>query len=865
MKARPRSTPDAPLALYNRKRKFDVTSEPAGELMASAGNSFVVQKHDATRLHYDFRLELDGVLKSWAVPKGPSLAPGDKRLAMETEDHPVSYGDFEGVIPAGEYGAGPVIVWDRGTWEPLDDPRKGLAKGALKFRLHGEKLRGTFSLVRLKGDARNSGKPWLLIKRSDEDAPPGGKADADVTKRLPQSVLTGRTIEDVAAGKRSSSHRRRARSSATAPARPPVGAPHGRDRLPSFASIAPQLATLVTHPRPGVDYLYEIKFDGYRALAYVDRKKGARLCTRNGLDWTDRFPSIADALATLGADAVLDGEICYVLDDGRTDFQHLQNALRVPAGAGERARIVYFVFDLLYANGTDLRAQPLRERKALLEPLVGARAGAVRYSGHLDGDWRTTLTQACALGLEGVIGKRAERPYVSGRGADWIKLKCNKRQEFVIVGMTAPEGSRHGFGSLLLAVMEPAGLRYAGKVGTGFSDRSLKELHQRLTKLTVETPPLAKAPRLRNVRWVRPELVCEVSFTEFTRDGSLRHPSFEGLREDKPATQVAREEPVPPGARAKAKRSQRTRAVRAATTTGGSNGNEKLVVGGVRISHPERVMDVPSGTTKGDLARYHEAVSALLMPYADHRPLALVRCPQGSAQKCFFQKQATAGFSEAIRRKTIDGNETLHVTEPRGLFELAQFNVVEFHGWGAKLPAWNKPDWVVIDFDPDVDLPFKRVVDAAHEMRQILQTLNLRSFVKTTGGKGLHVVVPLMPRLDWDPIKAFTRGIAEELARRKPSEFLATATKSARKGRIFVDWLRNARGATAILPYSPRARPGATVAMPVAWKDLAHLDPREFTVATVPGLLRRRRKDPWAKFFETRQDISERLGIGTIE
>jgi bifunctional non-homologous end joining protein LigD len=873
MKARRRARPRAKLLeLYNRKRRFKVTSEPKGTLARRAGRSFVIQKHDASRLHYDFRLELDGVLKSWAVPKGPSLNPGDKRLAMQTEDHPVSYKDFEGVIPEGEYGAGPVIVWDRGTWQPLDDPHEGLDQGALKFALDGEKLKGQFSLVRLKRGEGEHGKPWLLIKRSDDQVRTG--AAAEITAVRPESVLSGRTVEEVEQGKnRSRTRGLRSKPAArkgakvqrrSAAANREAGAPRpsltarlrgrGGKRLPAFGSFEPQLATLVDHAPSHGDYVYEIKYDGYRTLAYVEAGH-ARLATRTGLDWTDRFARVAEHLAALPArQAILDGEVCYVLDDGRTDFQHLQNALK--AGRQAQARLVYFAFDLLFIDGEDLRDRPLAERKQRLRALLGEREDAVRFSADLSGEGRTVLAQACRLGLEGLIAKRSDRPYRPGRSGEWLKLKCHKRQEFVIVGMTAPGGSRQGFGALLLGLREGDRLRYAGKVGTGFSDRSLQELMAKLAPLAVDAPQVAGAPRLRAATWVRPELVCEVSYTEMTRDGSLRHPSFEGLREDKPAALVQLEQPVKAEAAAEAPAA----AGRGAPSRKRGSAEE---VGGVRITHPERVMDERSGVTKAELARYHDAVADLLMPYARNRPLALVRCPQGNAHECFFQKQATAGFSDAIRRDTIEKREVLYVREPRGIIELVQFNVMELHGWGAQVPDWDKPDWIVFDFDPDTGLPFGRVIDAALEMRELLTSLSLTSYVKTTGGKGLHVVVPLKARLGWEPIRAFTRGIAEETAKKQPKTYVATASKDKRKGRIFIDWLRNGIQATAVLPYSPRARPGATVAMPLAWSELKHVDPRELDVRTALRWIENRRRDPWADFFEKAQDISERLGVGT--
>jgi bifunctional non-homologous end joining protein LigD len=602
--------------------------------------------------------------------------------------------------------------------------------------------------------------------------------------------------------------------------------------------ITPQLATLVDQAPPGVEYVYELKFDGYRAVATVDHGK-VRIATRTGLDWTDSFGPVARALSKLKvASAVLDGEVCYVLEDGRTDFQHLQNAMKDP-GRAAQSRLAYFVFDLLFADGEDLRKLPLRERKQRLAKLLGKRAGTVRFSQDLSGDARVLLAQACQLGLEGLIGKRPDKPWFAGRNTDWIKLKCQRRQEFVIVGYTPPKGSRSGFGSLLLAVRDGDALRYVGRVGTGFTESSLKQLLQRLAAMKTDTVPVANPPRRKDLTWVEPKLVCEVSFTEMTRDGSLRHPSFQGPREDKPPEQVKEEKSLPGAVAAKA-----------APTKG------KPVVGGVRISNPDRVMDSASGTTKLDLARYHEAVIDWIMPYAEDRPVALVRCPSGDAARCFFQKRTSRGMTKAIQHRQIAGNEVVYVSEPRGWLELVQFNAVEFHGWGARLPAYDKPDWVVFDLDPDASVPFTRVIDAARAVRERLDALKLQSFVKTTGGKGLHVVVPIAPKRDWDAVKGFAEALANLMVREDPKAYVATMSKKKREGKIFIDWLRNGLGATAVLPYSPRARPGCPVAMPLSWDELEGLEPEAFTVATVPDLLRRRKTDPWAEFLRLKQRLS---------
>lgn len=842
---------------YNRRRDFALTAEPPGKASRSAGRSFVVQQHDATRMHYDFRLEHGGVLWSWAVPKGPSLDPADKRLAVQTEDHPVTYRDFEGHIPEGEYGGGPVIVWDRGTWRPDGDPIRGMRKGHLSFTLDGEKLHGRFDLVRLRGKVESGPKSnWLLFKRTDEHVRTG--AAGQITQRMPKSVISGRTI---AQAPDAQWHSNRSEAVGTEPAKPreaklkPGARRSGKASMPELSRIDPQLATLVDRPPAGDGWVYEVKFDGYRMLASVDAKR-VKLRSRNGLDWSQALAPIGTALTQLGVrQALFDGELCHVDADGRTSFQKLQNAM--PRGKAEGAMsrsLSYFIFDLLHLDGEDLRPLPLLERKARLEALIGKSKWPLAYSSHLEGDGRTAFLHACKSGLEGLIAKRSAAPYREGRGKDWLKLKCQKRQEFVIVGMIRASGTRQGFRSLVIATRDGDGkLKYAGRVGTGFSQASLHDLSKRLAGLTTDDSPLADPPRLPGVVWVKPSLVCEVEYTEVTQDGSLRHPSFQGLREDKPAAQVRREraqplERVAPGP-AKAANGSRKSSARE------DHEADHDRVEGVRISHPERVIDETSGLTKLELARYHADIAEWLLPYARNRPLALVRCPDGAAQQCFFQKHVMPGIGPDVKRGRIGKHEVLYIHNAAGLVELAQFNVIELHGWGATMDRPDRPDWFVLDLDPDTEIPFSAVVEAAREVREALESIALKSWVKTTGGKGLHVCVPLEPRAGWDEVKEFTHGIARSLEARRPERYVSTMSKAKRKGKVFIDYLRNGEGATAVLPYSPRARPGATVAMPVDWKDIGRLDPKEFTVKTAAQWTRKRRKDPWADFLDSAQRL----------
>ena len=836
------------LQQYRDKRDFVKTPEPRGKKTRGSVSTlhFVVQKHAARRLHYDFRLELDGTLKSWAIPKGPSLDPADKRLAVHVEDHPLEYGEFEGVIPEKQYGAGPVALWDRGTWEPEGDPRRDYREGHLKFRLKGSKLRGGWALVRMKGRGAPGKEPWLLIKERDDAARPGH--GAELIEEHPESVKTHRTIEDIAAGRKKPATRAvpASRPARATPAAPATGAPVAK--LP--AKFTPELATLVDTPPQGEDWLYEIKYDGYRILARIENGN-ARLITRNGQDWTSKFPQIARDLTRLKLNSAwLDGEICVIGEGGRTSFSALQRAL-----SGESSDIpVYVVFDVPYLDGRDLRSVALRDRQQALQRVIG-KPGArstLRLSQPVAGSGATVREQACKHGFEGVIGKRAGSPYRGDRTRDWIKLKCRQGQEFVIGGYSPPEGSRQGFGALLLGVHEKNGdLRYAGRVGTGFNDKVLRSLQQRMRKLVVDKPPFRNPPKgrlARDVRWVRPELVAQITFAEWTHDGLVRQASFEGLREDKPEADVGRERPQPSARTAAASNSRRKTAAR------------DSVVAGIAITHPDRLLYPEAKITKLRVAQYYERIAPRMLPYVERRPLAIVRCPEGPGGPCFFQKHATKG--------QIPGIETAMIVESGGrhpyivantleaLVGLAQMNALELHVWGATVSALERPDTMVFDLDPDPALDWSKVVDAALLTRALLKELGLESLVKTTGGKGLHVVVPLSPRHSWREVKSFAQAVANHLAQTLPQQFTATVTKTHRRGRIFVDYLRNDRGSLAVAPYSLRARPGATVATPLAWEELnAKVRPSAFNLESVLERIERD-KDPWADYEKLRQRLT---------
>jgi bifunctional non-homologous end joining protein LigD len=760
------------LKAYRAKRDFGVTAEPRGSREPGRDGplAFVVQKHWASHLHYDFRLELDGVLKSWAVPKGPSLDPGDKRMAVQVEDHPLSYSGFEGTIPKGQYGAGKVVIWDRGTWQPLEDARKGWRAGKLKFELHGDKLHGRWALVRMR-DAGD--KPaWLLIKEND-----------------------GHARDDAADGPTPEPQRRTPNKRRSAAAVLPAEARAAR--LP--VALAPQLATLAAAPSADSEgWLYELKFDGYRLLARVD-EGDVRLYTRNGHDWTHKLPALRDAVAQLPLrSGWLDGELVVPGPSGAPDFQALQAAFE---GQSSDA-MQYWLFDLPYYMGYDLRAVPLVERRTLLRGLMARTPPAsLRFSETVDAAAADLLASACKLGFEGVIGKRRDAPYASRRSPDWIKLKCSLRQEFVVAGYTDPQGGRSGFGALVLAVHGDDGtLRHAGNVGTGFSERTLATLAQKLEALRTDHSPLAAATGLGRVHWVLPELVAEVSFAEWTRGGHVRHAVFHGLRTDKPARAILRERAAPP---------------------------TRTAAGAARVTHPGRVIDKASGLTKGDVAQYYAQVAPLMLPHLKARPASLVRAPSGVKGPQFFQKHAEPAELPGVRQldPALDpGHEPLlEIPTAHALVSAAQMNVLEFHTWNATANAIGRPDRMTFDLDPGEGVPWAQMQEAAQLMQVALTELGLASFLKTSGGKGLHVVVPLRRHEDWDTVKSFSQAVVQHMAHTLPGRFVAKSGPRNRVGKIFIDYLRNGFGATTACAWSVRARPGLGISVPVAWTELGAL------------------------------------------
>jgi bifunctional non-homologous end joining protein LigD len=813
------------LSTYWKKRDFGVTSEPRGEV-ARPGKAltFVIQKHAASRLHYDFRLELGGTLKSWAVPKGPSFDPKVRRMAVHVEDHPLGYASFEGVIPKGQYGAGTVIVWDRGTWEPVGDPAAGYKAGKLKFDMHGEKLRGRWNLVRMHGRAGERQEPWLLIKENDAEARPA--SEYDVTEAQPDSVMKNKK----------------------APRSSPGGKPAA---LP--LSLFPQLATLVDKPPAGDGWIYEVKFDGYRLLARVDGDD-VRLFTRNGNDWTSKMKVLAAEIRKLGLESGwIDGEIVVLNAKGNPDFQALQ-------GAFDSARtkdIVYFAFDLPHFRGHDLTRVPLVERRKLLAAVFERnQSPLLRLSESFDAPVGELLEGACKQGLEGLIGKRADSPYASTRSAAWIKLKCTRRQEFVIGGFSDPKGSRVGFGALLLGVHDADGnLVYAGNVGTGFDDKLLRSLHAKLAALETAKDPFHERPRDVKGHWVRPKLVAEVAFTEWTGDGRIRHPVFHGLRTDKDPRAITREEPAHGADLPVAKKPLK----KAAAPARGAREKEPILAG-IKVSHPERVIDPASKATKLDLVRYYERIAPHMLPHLAGRPIALVRAPTGIGGELFFQKHGEKigipGIRQLDRRFWPGHPEMLEVASPEALVGAAQMNVIEFHTWNSTTADIAHPDRVIFDLDPGEGISWETLKEATALTKKMLDLLGLASFLKTSGGKGLHVVVPLTPRWDYDEVKDFSASLVAHMARTLPKLFVAKSGAKNRVGRIFIDYLRNGKGATTAAAFSARARPGLGVSVPVAWRELKGLDAaNQWDIFTVFERLSKQRADPWKDYWTTKQTL----------
>lgn len=803
---------------YNRKRNFERTGEPEGETAESEeGLRFVVQHHMARREHYDLRLEWNGVLLSWAVPKGPSYNTREKRLAVRVEDHPLDYKNFEGTIPKGEYGGGTMMLWDEGYWEPYADVGNGLHDGMLKFVLKGRRLKGSWALVRLKANAGETKDNWLMLKEKDEYA-----GTSSEISRFNTSIRTGRTMMEIA-----------------------EGADEKIAKNP-FTAAKVQLAKLVNTVPKGENWIYELKYDGYRVIAFVEGNS-ARLMTRNGNDYTARFQPISSSLIDWGAGRamVLDGEMTVTDASGKTDFQALQNYMKNPPAQN----LTFIVFDLLALDGTDLRNRPLSDRKEMLEALMKGSPKNLWYSRHVRGKGSESFAVACEMGMEGIVGKKTNSIYSGTRNGDWIKLKCDKRQEFVIGGYALSDKRTSGISSLFLGVYEGKDLIYAGRAGSGLSESRMQELEGKFKSITRTASPFKFPPKPRyneKVTWLAPKLVAEIKFAEWTEDNLLRQASFKGLRSDKKPQEVKRE---------KAEDGPENQ-----TTSGGMKEPMEtvindLIIHEIKVTHPGKVLFDDPQITKADVIRYYEKVAQRMLPYVSHRILSIVRCPKGVSQTCFYKKhpgQSSKGIVP-IPVPAGDGGieDYFYIENMFGLIFEAQMGTLEFHTWGSRVDELEKPDIMVFDLDPDEGMDLTTIRQGVKDLKSVLTELSLISYLKTSGGKGYHVVIPFKPTVSWDVFYGFAKRIAEVMEQQWPERYTSNIRKAKRKNKIFIDWMRNGRGATSIAPYSLRARKGAKVSMPITWDELNTTAPDGVDIRE--ALQRINSDDPWRGFFENNQ------------
>lgn len=833
---------------YKRKRDFKTTEEPSGQVMKSGERlRFVVQKHAASRLHYDFRLEWDGVLLSWAVPKGPSFNPKDKRLAVEVEPHPMDYRDFEGNIPKEEYGGGTVMLFDEGFWAPQEDMEKGLKEGSIKMILSGERMKGKWALVRMKSKASEKDTNWLLIKEKDEYV-----REEDGIGEFITSIRTGRTMEEIRDEVKNQEK---------------VGK-MDRKGLP-FTQAKVELAKLSSDLPLGDDWIYELKYDGYRILAFLDRGK-VRLMTRNHMDYTDKFPDIREELEILAVDRdmVLDGEIVVLDHEGRTDFQALQSYIRKPKGKNLR----YIIFDLLAYEEEDYRDHGLKIRKEKLSSIIPEDSPYLHYSSHTRGDGKEVLKAACAAGMEGVICKKENSEYRGDRSGDWIKVKCEKRQEFVVGGYTLSDKRQRGISSLLLGVYEGKELIYSGRAGTGFPKKVIEVLLKEFKPLLRKTSPFKIAPEKRTeeeIFFLTPKLVAEIRFQEWTDENLLRQASFKGLRSDKDPQEVIREkEDLNEDQDEEESESQGKSPVdKGLTEPGGTEERagktgaprKSMTLKKIRVTSPDKEMYGAAGVTKEDVALYYDKVHERMQPYVTNRILSLLRCPEGISGECFYQKHVEKpgkGMEKiAIEEKSGENEDYLYIKDVTGMISAVQMGTLEFHTWGSRIPEIEFPDMMVFDLDPAEGMDIGTVRQGVRDMKEILDELSLTSFLKTSGGKGYHVVVPLNATSDWEVVREFAKLCAQAMEERWPDRYTSNMRKEKRKGKIFIDWVRNGRSATSVAAYSLRAREGAPVSMPILWEELDDVLPNGIRLKD--ALERLKKEDPWKDFFSSSQGLKE--------
>lgn len=814
---------------YNQKRNFEKTVEPEGMPGEQEEHlRFVVQHHAARRDHYDLRLEWDGALLSWAVPKVPSYNTRDRRLAVQVEDHPLEYRNFEGTIPKGEYGGGVVMLWDEGYWEPQQgmDVEEGLSTGSLKFILKGRRLKGKWALIRMKPKTGETKNNWLLLKEKDEYANAAEEASSFIT-----SIRSGRTMQEIEEGENEKI-----------------------TRNPEIKADV-QLAKLVNTIPEGEEWLYELKYDGYRILAFVEGNN-VRLMTRNGNDYTKRFADIAYSLVDWagGRAMILDGEMVIADAEGKTDFQALQNYMKNPKGKN----LTYILFDLLALDGEDLRGQPLIARKETLRDLMRDSPENLYYSQHIAGNGKGSLLAACQANMEGIVGKRAGSVYSGTRNGDWIKLKCDKRQEFVIGGYTLSDKKTSGVSSLLLGIYEGDELVYAGRAGTGFTVRTMKELEEKFNGIKRESTPFKQEPEAKKneeIIWLEPVLVAEIKFAEWTEENLLRQASFKGLRTDKEPGDIKREnaeDEIQQDERAKGEQAAVNALVEPMKATENS-----MIIAGIKISSPDKVIFENPKVTKVDVIRYYEQISERMLPYVRNRILSIVRCPKGISQSCFFKKHPgpdnKAIVTIPVTNSKGETEEYFYIESASGLIYEAQMGTLEFHTWGSRVETLEKPDLMVFDLDPDEGMDLETVRQGVKDVRSVLEQLSLRSYLKTSGGKGYHVVVPFKPTADWEPFYDFAKRIAVVMEQKWPDRYTSNVRKASRKNKIFIDWIRNGRGATSIAPYSIRARNGARVSMPITWEELDTVAPDDITMEA--ALSRIAADDPWKDFFLMEQRL----------
>ena len=857
----------ADLDEYRRKRNFDRTPEPSGSENSRAGERrFVIQKHAATNLHYDLRLEIDGVLKSWVVPKGPSLDPKEKRLAIQVEDHPVDYLDFEGTIPSSEYGGGAVLIWDFGNWEPLYDDSVRLEDGEIKFCLDGYKLQGGWMLVKTGRKAKGTKNHWLLFKEQDGNV--RSDDDFDVTNAFPNSAVSGRSIEEIAdtslSTERISFQQTQTVSTSNSAPKQKKSKPISASRHPKAKRTSipktpkPALPTATRFPPDDSRWIHEIKFDGYRMMCRI-QKGVAQFISRNGNDWTSKLKTLAREIEQLKVrNAIFDGEVVMMSVDGTTSFQDLQNRI----GRGDDRELRYFLFDLIYWNGHDIKGLQLEERKLLLSNLVSKKNddSPLFFSDHIEGSGPVVFQQACKLGAEGIVSKRRDSKYFSGRTQNWLKTKCLASDEFVIGGFTDPASSRTGFGALLIGFYTDDGsLTYAGRVGTGFTDQTLEDLEEKLLAIESNHCPFDAGPEIekKKVHWVEPTYIAEIEFGGWTNDGVVRFPVYRGLRDDISSEEIS----VPSVDVANLSRPQAARTADDQTPTVEqlleTPGLEKL-----KLTNADRAVYEKAGITKLGVATYYAQVAKWMLPHVVDRPLSLLRCPKGCGERCFFQKRAPLGLSDAVERievPTSDGTaSSLVIHDIVGLLALVQFGVLEFHPWGAKADDATKPDRLVFDLDPDVNVAWRTVVDAAFEIQSRLSELGLTSFVKTSGGKGLHIFVPLRRRNSWETIHTFSQNIVNQMTAAAPTRFTNTSSKRARTGKIYIDFQRNVRGATSVAAYSTRANDTAAISVPITWQELNALPSADFfNLNNIYRRFNMQDTDPWFDMKNVSQSITK--------